>query len=283
MNEPRKILYVHIPKAGGSAVNAFFEERLGKSNCLPHAENVLRKANPDKGKIRAYRFVSAHLVYPNLRKQVDDADRLLMTVLRNPMDQLVSHIAWMRFQTEPEQARAFSGLPDRVKAISERLTGFDPSNADALERFLSDLEAHEMGFFDNCQTRYLLPQVNGVVAPGLLPRAKRNLAALDFVGVCEEMQDVFDVLSYRFGLAPSKDQPRVNESRRKYGLDPADPAVREVLRPYVALDEELYRLARRLFAAEVYETWSGARAVEPRVFNRELLHKLITRRQQGNR
>lgn len=251
----QSILYVHIPKAGGSAVNEFFLQRLGKTSCLPHAENKFRGKQPDPNRFSKFQFISGHLVYPNLKRHADDGNRFTMTVLREPVEQLISHIAWIRFQTEDAQSRAFRSLPDNVKRLAERLSRISPANPDALEHFLGSLKPPDLGFFDNCQTRYLLPAVKDVVGPGMLRRAKHNLQAMDFVGLSEYMPDVFDYLSYALALRPAQDNPRVNVSRRKYGLDANDAALKDVLRPFCALDLELYACARQAFGSRIFGMW----------------------------
>lgn len=273
-----KVLYVHIPKAGGSAVNAYFAERFGDGNCFAHAENRIQDGKSDDSKVKASRFVSAHLIYPRLRRHFSEQDRFTMTVLRTPMEQVTSHLAWMRYQTDARQKRAFGALPDFLKQLVDRMSRVDLGNPVTLEKFLGELEPRELTFFDNCQTRYLIPYVNGPLAPGMLARARRNLQALHFVGISERMQDVFDYLSWHFRLPPAEGGRRVNESRQKYGLDAADPALREVLKPYVALDEELYSEARRLFGAAMYDIWSRIEDERPGVLDRKLLHRALTGR-----
>lgn len=270
-----KILYVHIPKAGGSAVNAYFAERFGDRECFPHAENRLNDKDADHSKVDRCRFVSAHLIYPRLRRHFADQQRFVMTVLRTPMAQITSHLAWVRYQTDAKQKRAYGALPEFLKQLAQRMSKIDLGNPVALEKFLEGLEPRELAFFDNCQTRYLIPYVNGALAPGMVARAKRNLQALDFVGISERMQDVFDFLSWRFRLAPAEGSKRVNESKQKFGLDAGDPALREVLKPYVALDEELYREAHRLFAAAIYGTWREVESARPGVIDRKLLREAL--------
>lgn len=277
------ILYVHIPKAGGSAINDFFQQRLGKAACLRHAENQFRGQQPDPARFSKFEFISGHLVYPNLKRHADGGDRFTMTVLRQPVEQLVSHIAWIRFQTESEQSRAFRSLPDNVKRLAERLATFSPGNAEALENFLASLEPPDLAFFDNCQTRYLLPQVKKSVAPGMLRRARRNLEAMDFVGISESMPDVFDYLSFRFGLEPAEGDVRVNESRRKYGLDSKDAAIRDVLRPWCALDQELYKFARMKFSVNVLDMWNALDRNEGSIISREALRKQLGQKTQKSR
>lgn len=269
------ILYVHIPKAGGSAVNDFFLQRLGKTACLPHAENQLRGRKPDPARFSKFDFISGHLVYPNLKRHVDAGNRFTMTVLRRPVEQLISHIAWIRFQTEAEQSRAFRSLPDSVKRLAERLSKFPLSNPEALEHFMASLEPPDLGFFDNCQTRYLLPPVKGSVGPGMLRRARRTLEAMSFVGLSEYLPDVFDCLSYSLGLRPAQDNPRVNVSRRKYGLDANDAALQDVLRPFCALDLELYACARRMFALRAFDMWDKLDAGSGTVINRKDVRKKL--------
>ncbi len=271
----RPILYVHIPKAGGSAVNDYFQQRLGKAACLLHAENQFRGKKPDPASFSNFEFISGHLVYPNLKRHADSGDRFRMTVLREPLEQLVSHIAWIRFQTEPEQSRAFRSLPDNVKRLAERLTRFSPGNAEALESFMASLESPDLAFFDNCQTRYLLPQVKGSVAPGMLRRARRDLEGMDFVGLSEYMPDVFDYLSFRFGMKPAEGDMRVNESRKKYGLDSKDPAIRSVLRPWCGLDQQLYEFARMKFSLNLLEMWDVLDRSEGSIINRRAVRKYL--------
>jgi len=275
------ILYVHIPKAGGTAVNEFFVQRLGKSACLTHAENRFRGQQPDPERVGKYAFISGRLVYPNLKRYADGGDRFKMTIIRNPIEQLISHIAWIRYQTEPEQRRAFRSLPDHVKRLAEGLSRFDPSNADALEKFLSSLKPPDIGFFDNCQTRYLIPNFKGVISPGMLRRARRNLEAMDFVGLSEYMPDVFDCLAWIFGLTPARDDRRVNVSRRKYGMDASDAALQGVLRPFCALDLELYASARRMFAARVFEMWEKMDAGRGLVIDRKKIRRRIEKTSSG--
>ncbi|MEX2500372.1 MAG: hypothetical protein WD397_16005 [Wenzhouxiangellaceae bacterium] len=273
-----KVLYVHIPKAGGSAVNAYFAERFGNGNCFAHAENRLQDSKSDHSKVDSSRFVSAHLIYPRLRQHFSGQDRFTMTVIRTPMDQVTSHLAWMRYQTEGRQKRVYGGLPDFLKQLANRMSKIDLGNPETLERFLGELEPKELSFFDNCQTRYLVPYVNGPMAPGMVARAKRNLQALQFVGISERMQDVFDYLSWHLRLSPAEGSRRVNESQHKYGLDASDPALREVLRPYVALDEELYKEGCRLFGAAMYEAWSRIESDRPGLLDRKMLHRVLTQR-----
>lgn len=272
------VLYVHIPKAGGSAVNAYFAERFGSSNCFAHAENRLQDSKSDHSKVDSSRFVSAHMIYPRLRQHFSGQDRFTMTVLRTPMEQITSHLAWMRYQTEARQKRVYGGLPDYLKQLADRMSKIDLGNPATLERFLGGLEPRELSFFDNCQTRYLIPNVAGALAPGMVVRAKRNLQVLHFVGISERMQDVFDYLSWRFRLSPAEGSRRVNESQQKYGLDSGDPALREVLRPYVALDEELYQEGCRLFGAAMYQAWSRIEGEKPGLIDRKMLHRVLRQR-----
>ena len=275
-----KILYVHIPKAGGSAVNAYFAERLGDRHCFAHAENRLSDTDADHSKVDRSRFVSAHLIYPRLRRHFADQNRFVMTVLRSPMEQITSHLAWMRYQTDARQKRAYGALPDFLKQLAQRMAGIDLGNPVALEKFLGELEPRELTFFDNCQTRYLVPYINGPAGPGMLARARRNLQALDFVGISEQMQEVFDFLSWRFRLAPARGEERVNPTQQRYGLDPADPALRAVLQPYIALDVELYEEARRLFGAVVYHAWKELEEELPRLIDRKRMRDMLEMRQR---
>ncbi len=278
MNHKPQVLYVHIPKAAGSALNAFFIEQYGAQRCLPHAENRLSRPDRNIGEVEEYLYVSAHMAYPVLRGMLDLQSRFVMTVMREPIEQLISHIAWVRYQADPAQKHAYKALPPHVQGLVDRLSANDIANPVILEQLLEDMEHPELSFFDNCQTRYLHPPVRGPMGPGTVAHAKRNLRALDFVGVHDRMADVFAYLSFTLGLPPGSAGRRVNESKRKYGLDASDPAIREVLRPYVALDQELYETAQSLFAASMYRMLDQAQSLDPRVINRDVLARLIEHR-----
>ncbi|XSG83491.1 MAG: sulfotransferase family 2 domain-containing protein [Methyloligella sp. ZOD6] len=99
------IVYVHIPKTGGSAVTNALRRCFGKANVL-HAgsseENAeLRSASPEE--LGKYKAIGAHMPYGSLREVCGDA--LYFTILREPFKRIMSlyrHID--RTENHPQHA-----------------------------------------------------------------------------------------------------------------------------------------------------------------------------------
>ncbi len=273
-----RVLYVHIPKAGGSAVNDYFSRRLGLENCAIHAEGLLRDPSADLSTVSQKQFISAHLTLPRLLEQINQPDRFVMTVLRNPLEQTVSHLAWMRYQAEKSQEAAFSKLPEYVQELVGKLAETDLSDPEGLDALLASLCPRERSFFDNCQTRYLTRQLNDPVNESQLAQAIQGLQAFNLVGLAEYMQDLFDCLSWRLGLPGADGARRVNVSRTKFGLDASNPAIGEVLEPYIRFDRQLYAEAKLHFFSSMFRFWQDVEKSGVDFINRKTLARAMSDR-----
>ena len=273
-----KVLYVHIPKAGGSAVNDYFRNQLGSEHCAIHAERVLQDKSADVPAVAEKSFVSAHMLLPRLLEQLNQTDRLIMTVLRNPLEQTISHLAWMRYQAEKNRQAAFEELPPHVQQLVIDLSEINLAEPKELEQFLGALGPRVIGFFDNCQTRYLSRQTTERVTEVQLQEAYNSLERFDIVGVAKYMQDLFDWLSWHLGLPPADGSRRVNVSQSKYGLDVANPELTEVLAFYIQFDQQLYCQAQRYFCTALFRLWELAERSGSGILNRKQLSALLAQR-----
>ncbi len=105
----QRMFHLHIPKTAGSSVNAFMEDCLGERACASHIEGQpewMFGTVPDtifKDKV----FLSGHVELRYLRQKLNLRNTLVTTVLRDPIDQIISHIAWYRRLADPDNKKRF--------------------------------------------------------------------------------------------------------------------------------------------------------------------------------
>jgi hypothetical protein len=83
----------------------------------------------------------------------------------------------------------------------------------------------------------------------ILALAKDNLAAFDFVGICEDFGRSARLLCKELGWRCPDLIPHNNRSRSETRLDEIDPVTMDILHQRNQLDLELYQYARELFKA----------------------------------
>lgn len=177
-----KCIFVHIPKTAGQSIEHFFLRRLGLS--WEDRSNVLMRYNdnPKLGPERLAHLTAAEYVGCGHITQAEFAEFFKFTFVRNP---------WARLVSEYE----YRGLPRALSFRDFLLRGLPPPG-------LSDAYRH------------IIPQANFIFD-------RNGGQMVDFVGRFERLQQDFDIVCNRLGIAEST-LPHVNASgnttirRRKY-------------------------------------------------------------------
>ena len=76
-------------------------------------------------------------------------------MLRDPIDQLISHIAWVRRLAEPDEKERFYQHDTEIQDIATSLAKVDLESPVHLAKWVSELSREAQSLFDNCQVRYL--------------------------------------------------------------------------------------------------------------------------------
>lgn len=246
----RPALFLHIPKTSGSSCNRLLREVYGAANFIDHAEYRLPAILSGRMPPLRVDGVSAHvpLCRWSLYRGSDAYARV--TVLRDPWSRLVSHINWhARFlQGKPLPRGATAGALARVVAVLGQ-TDFD-SRSDLL-RLLRAVrqESRDFNAFDNLQVRMLMtgpPRVayRPQIGAAEVAMALTNLRGFALVGFCEHQAMFRQRMLTLLGADAAGGAPVRENVGSLEILSPGNVLARQVLAPWVALDQALYEGAR---------------------------------------
>ncbi|MCQ3828318.1 sulfotransferase family 2 domain-containing protein [Microbulbifer elongatus] len=238
VNKP--IFFMHIAKTAGSSVNEFFIDHFGRERSAMHIESVT-----DVTTLAQHQFISGHIGVERFERDFEWGKFYTATILREPVQQLVSHLNWVRHLSEPERADFLQGHPRIVREISERLQQVDFSCPEAMSRFVAELRPAERPLFDNCQCRYFFSIPAGQpYNEDAFDQAEANLMRFDFVGLTENFEAAIRFLSAKAGIVKSWERsPKVNVNGYDYGFDRQNRDLVNAVSPLIRFDQALYHRA----------------------------------------
>jgi Wzt C-terminal domain/Sulfotransferase family len=160
-------------------------------------------------------------------------ERTNLTVLRDPIDRVISHYYFVRSQDRTFHASA----PERSLELREFVLSELPAVQAALNNFQTRLLA-PLG---------LSPQVVDPTDDELLAAALRAVDLFDLVGIFAELGETMDVLAHLVNAEPSLEIPHERATEHRPALDDIPLPVRTRLGALNQLDRELYAYAARRF------------------------------------
>ena len=175
------------------------------------------------------------------------ADTRYMTVLRDPVDRVLSHYHFHARAGELKLKKIWEALlaKDSEERGGEPVTFHDETDF-SLEAGL----ARKVTIYDNFMTRFLWggETIFGELPPDALDRAKENVASFWFVGIQERLDDSIVLLGRNLGIGLMPYHLRhVNQTRPQ--LEETSDQIRQLIAEHNQLDAELYRFARERFDA----------------------------------
>jgi len=235
-----KLLFMHIAKAAGSTVNAFFASHYPEDQYAVHIEsNKKWQSFPDD--LKKLHFLSGHISLHALQKKLNLDDYYKVTVIREPFAQLCSHLSWIKRLSGPGEEVRFKQHPAYIQKFALKLAKVDFTDPVALKKLMESLEDIEMRLVDNCQVRYFTWIPAGETVSNAHSReAIRASKVFDRIGTTEQigpfLKDVANKMSW-----PEPDKfVHENVTKYFYGLDTSKPDIRAVLEPFVRFDMMLY-------------------------------------------
>lgn len=247
--KPTRLMFMHIAKTAGTSVNRFLADNAGAANCAFHLEIDPRwRSAEGRARLANVAVISGHITYPALKRRLDCADYLKATVLRDPTEQLFSHLSFIRQLAEPSERQRLAGHTPSIQAFAAKLAATDFGSAEALAALVDGLLPEELMLVDNLQVRYL-----SAVAPGErvqqahLEDARHALSEFEIVGFTDELGEFLGRIAGARGWPQPLAVPQENRQPARYGLETATAEIVAVLKPLLRYDEKLYRYARKVY------------------------------------
>ncbi len=229
-------IYVHLPKTAGSTLLRILEREVAPHPVLRlYGENrsLLRElAARSDAERRDVRAVSGHMGFG-----IDTmlpGPSVYLTVLRDPVDRIVSHYAYLQSRAnEPAHAAALRGVT-------------------SLEEYLESSALSPL--FHNAQCRLLGTDVAAPVGPAGRESLAQAIAVLARLDVLVGLQERFDESLALFRRAVGWGYPAYrneNVAAARPALGDLPPSTIELIRERNALDVELYEHARIRFETDL--------------------------------
>ncbi|HEU0185543.1 MAG TPA: hypothetical protein VFS27_09525 [Blastocatellia bacterium] len=243
----RQYFFIHIPKAAGTSFTSFLASYFARDEILSDARwETIRKQPIDA--LAKFRLIAGHVGY-DLAFYLKEP--LILTVLRNPIDQLCSQYEYLRqlFEDKPTISHPdpdVQAVTQLWKAVAQRPF---PDFLDSLEgpvraAMLENPQARQLAQ----PTPYLLTDFS---QDHLYQLASSRLSQIEIVGCSEHFAETVELTCRKTGWAMPQDlsQYRLNPTRKQPVRDSLDSSLRKKIERLTAVDMELYMMAReRLFS-----------------------------------
>ncbi|MEZ4720858.1 MAG: hypothetical protein R2813_03155 [Flavobacteriales bacterium] len=240
---PRRIFFMHIAKTGGTTINEWMGSYYGEERIRPHIEGSRLFSEPEL--LEQYDFVSGHVRVQRFEQLAGANELLKTTLLRDPIEHLASHLAWVKRVGEDPTSRFFKSHSEEVKQLALEVQKVDFSQPEKLGEFLNNASSEALNLFDNCQLRYFLSeQLFGRVRIDHLVEAMSVMSRLNLVGCVERMTDFMQDLGALAGIPIKAVGATRNKHGERYGLNLNDAKTLRIMLPFVIYDLMLYQTVK---------------------------------------
>ena len=228
---PQHYIFNHIPKTGGNSLLAACRSNLDPAEISPHLNEHDIRLLP-AARIEHYRLITGH--FSVLAQTAFCRTRYSMTLLRDPIKRIFSAYTFWRIAPEHN--------PVTSKAKELSFAEFVRYFIDSPDIIHNSYTHHFAAIGRDCPSYPCNSEA-------LLTAAKHNLAAFDFVGVCEQMGRSAELLCRELGWRLPPATPHENRSWSENSFGQVDGRTMDLLRDRNRLDLELYEYAVQLLHA----------------------------------
>ena len=246
----RPTFFMHIAKTAGSYLNEAAKRALGEARVFVHAEGRLGSHTDLQELLRKkIRFVSGHLYYHHWRAISEKLQTkwFLVTIVRDPIDHLVSHILWLDHYNQKIYRSEYQTLPEPVRRLVDLIGSTDLADIGSLDRLMTYLPPYGIKYLDNCQSRYFLcgptqayHDDQPLTLADRFPLAS-VISTFDAIARQDRLDADLTIVNGATGLNLQPVKERINTGRANRSIDASNPLVRASLSKRVLLDTWLWR------------------------------------------
>lgn len=226
------LLFDHIPKTGGKSIHSVLQQLLGSDACSPTLNTTFSNA---WGKFSSYSCVSGHITF---LPGSNVAGCSLFTVLRNPVDRIISQYFFAHIVSENHG----SYFDKKCRQLSFQDFFFSE------DKIIRETISNQL--IKNFYPLGAAGTQTSSQSEQLLAAKKALQEKYFFVGLTERMDESMDLLCWHLGRAPVDNVPRVNVTNAKMPTAPESKRVRKYLTEIIQADLELYDFAINLYDQE---------------------------------
>lgn len=240
----QKYFYLHIPKTAGTTFNDFLRKNFDASECIFHIEIQIDKIDNKT-------VLSGHIPLPKAQKIIPNFDdHVKLTVFREPLKQVSSHLRFVRKLAEPSEKKRLLEHTPQIQKIVARLANTDLSSPQSLQEFIYWLKEENLALFHNTQTQYLVGTRFEMNAE-IIQDAKDRLEIITYIGITERLDDYIFLLSHKLGFSKLQfKNKKLNVTEESFGLDTGNSEIEKVLEPLIYVDKIIYKEAKIKFEKE---------------------------------
>jgi hypothetical protein len=246
----RSLLFLHIPKAGGTSFIDLLGSRFAPLDILAVRRKRSGSVTQSLAEAERYPFVYGHFPYDVVN--LFARRPFLFTVLRDPVDRALSAFWFMKQQSSHMERLAAAGqIPgelgrDFAKAGALTLSEFVRKEPRAAGRHLGNLQVDFLTCAD-LDKRFRFEEHYEVdVSTQALDLAKERLATFDAFGLFERLPETKEYLAYALQTRPFGDLNWCNKTRSRPVVEDIDAETAAELRRLTCHDRELYAFAKEL-------------------------------------
>jgi hypothetical protein len=256
------LAFVHMPRTGGGTLSSAIAKNYAPLKSPGNFQRGPEKTRLTLSKIGAkpggWHAVGDHVPY-GLFLHYLPADTRYVTILRDPVDRVLSHYHFHAQVGDPPGSAAPRKLRniwemllnherlEREGGAQEPAIALEPDAEFSLEEGLR----RKIAIYDNFMTRFLWggESLFGELPPDALERAKENISSFYFVGVRERLDESIVLLGRKLGVGLMPYYLR-HVSQKRPPLEETSDELRALIAEHNSLDVELYRFARERFDEE---------------------------------